>query len=91
MKPTVPTRKTVAQTVDPPAPDTAPARLRLPLATIADCRREIARVYRSAKARTLDVGDASKLVNILFILARLIESSDLEQRIARLEVAHGND
>ncbi len=82
MKPTVPTRKTVVKTVGPPV------RLRLPLASIADCRREIARVYRSAKARTLDTAEASKLVNILFILARLIESSSIEARLATLEAEH---
>lgn len=66
-------------------------RLRLPLRSIRDVQNEMARLYRSAKAGDVAVGDASRLANILALLGRLIEGADLEQRIAALEKAtNGN-
>jgi hypothetical protein len=62
-------------------------RLRLPLRTIGDVQTEMARLYRSAKAGAVPVGDASKLANILSLLGRLIEGAELEERIRRLEEA----
>lgn len=50
-------------------------RLRLPLRTLDDVKAEMARLYRSAKAGAVPVGDASKLANILAVLGRLIEVS----------------
>jgi hypothetical protein len=64
----------------PPAP-----RLRLPLATAADVRRELARLYREGKAGQREAADVSRLANILAILGRLIETSDLEARLQKLE------
>lgn len=64
----------------PPTP-----RLRLPLATAADVRRELARLYREGKAGQREAADVSRLANILAILGRLIETSDLERRVDRLE------
>jgi hypothetical protein len=58
---------------------------RLPLDTMLRVRRELARVYREARAGKLDVADASKLANILQIMGRMIESSDFEARLAALE------
>lgn len=62
-----------------------PSRLRLKLATADDVRRELARVYREARAKRLDVADASRLANILQILSRCIEVGDLEETIRKLE------
>lgn len=55
------------------------------LSKVEHCRSELAAVYRQARSGALDVGDASKLANILSILARMIESSDFEQRLEVLE------
>ena len=55
------------------------------LDNIAGVRRELARLYREARASSMDVGDASKLANILQILGRMIEGSVLEQRVVELE------
>lgn len=57
----------------------------LKLATIDDCRREMARVYRDARTAITDTAIASKLVYILASIAKLIESGQLEQRLAELE------
>ena len=51
----------------------APPRLRLPLAS----------------AGQMEVQDASRLANILQILARVLETSDLEARIEALEAIKG--
>jgi hypothetical protein len=59
--------------------------LRLKLATAEDVRRELARVYREARSKRMDVADASRLANILQILSRCIEVGDLEERIRKLE------
>lgn len=65
-------------------------RLRLPLNTAEDARRELARLYREAKTGGRDVSEASKLANMLAILARMIETGDLEARIEALEAAEQN-
>lgn len=65
-------------------------RLRLPLNTADDARRELARLYREAKSGGRDVSEASKLANMLAILARMIETGDLEARIEALEAAEQN-
>ena len=63
----------------------------LKLATIDDCRREMARVYREAKTAKLDMADASRLVYMLTSIAKMIELGQLEQRITQLEgIRHGN-
>ena len=63
----------------------APPRLRCRLRTVDDVRAELARLYREAKAGRRAIGDASRLANMLFILGRMIESSDLERRVLILE------
>jgi hypothetical protein len=65
--------------------ETPPARLRLKLNTAEDVRRELGRIYREGKLGTREVGDVSRLANVLQILNRCIESGDLELRIERLE------
>jgi hypothetical protein len=62
-----------------------PPRLRLPLATIRDVRRELARIYREGKSGQRDVVDVSRLANVLQILNRCIEGSEFEARLEKLE------
>lgn len=57
----------------------------LKLATIEDCRREMARVYRDARSATTDPADASRLVYMLTSIAKMIEIGTLEQRLTALE------
>ena len=57
----------------------------LKLATIEDCRREMARVYRDARQATTDTADASRLVYMLTSIAKMVEIGQLEQRITKLE------
>lgn len=60
----------------------------LKLATIEDCRREMARVYRDARTAITDTADASRLVYMLTSIAKMIEIGQLEQRISLLEDKH---
>ena len=62
-----------------------PIRYRCKLNTLADCRREMSRVYRESRSQLIDVSDGSKFVYMLSAVGKIIESSDLEQRIEALE------
>ncbi len=66
-----------------------PVRLRLRLNTIDDVKAEMARLYREGKAGTRDVSDVSRLANVLALLGRLIEGSELERRLTALEETEG--
>ena len=66
-----------------------PVRLRLRLNTIDDVKAEMARLYREGKAGTRDVSDVSRLANVLSLLGRLIEGSDLERRLTAIDAPAG--
>jgi len=68
---------------------TPPVRLRLRLNTIDDVKAEMARLYREGKSGQRDVSDVSRLANVLSLLGRLIEGSDLERRLTALEETEG--
>lgn len=55
------------------------------LATIDDCRLEMAKIYRDTKAGNRETADASRLVYMLTSIAKMIELGQLEQRITALE------
>ena len=55
------------------------------LATIDDCRREMAKVYRDAKTGKTETADASRLVYMLTSIAKMIEVGQLEERLTQLE------
>jgi len=59
--------------------------LRLPLRTIPEVTRELASLYREAKAGRRDVSEVSKMANTLAILVRALEGSDLARRVEALE------
>jgi len=63
--------------------------MRLKLKTIDDVRAEMARLYREGKAGLRDVADVSRLANVLALLGRLIEGSDLERRLTAIEESEG--
>ncbi len=64
-----------------------PLKVRVKLNTVADVQRELAKLYRLARSKQMDVFDASKLANILLMLARLMEGSSIEARLEALEGA----
>jgi hypothetical protein len=66
-----------------------PSRMRLPLKTMDNVQAELARLYREGKSGKRDVSEVSKLANVLSILGRLIEGSELASRIEALEERGG--
>jgi hypothetical protein len=52
-------------------------------------RLEMVAIYRAARDGERDVGDASKLMNMLALIGRIIEGGELEQRLEALEKAQG--
>ena len=55
------------------------------LDTARDVRKEAARLYRACRRGDVDPADGSKMASILALIARSIESSELEERLNRLE------
>lgn len=62
-----------------------PIRYRAKLDTLQDIRREMAKVYRETRSGIIDTQDATKLTWCLQALGKVIEGSDIEQRIEALE------
>ena len=70
------------------APDAAtptPRRYRCRLSTVGNVSAEIAKIYREARSGAIPVDHASKYAHILSIIGRIIETSDLERRVADME------
>lgn len=70
---------------DQPSPPGGAKRLRLRLNTVDDVKKELARLYRDARAGQLETHDASRMANMLAILGRIIEGADIEERMEALE------
>lgn len=62
-------------------------RYRAKLDNVGNVSRELARIYREARSGTLPVDHASKYANVLSIIARILETSDLEARLSKLEAS----
>ena len=68
-----------------------PRRLRCPLRTIDNVQTELSRVYREARAGSIDIATASRLGNLLAILSHMIVDNELEARIVALEKANDGE
>ena len=77
----------MARNLDSPSsqPAPTPSRRRLRLTTVGGVRREMAAVYTDARSGRLDPTAASKLTYMLTSIAKVMEVSDFEARIAALE------
>jgi len=71
-------------------PTEKPKRYRTPLDTVGNVRKEMAKIYRESRSGLLDTQDLTKLTYCLNIISKTIESSDLEQRIKKLEIEEQN-
>lgn len=60
-------------------------RVRCKLDSLTDIKREMSMVYRQARSEIIDPVSAAKLIWCLTSIAKIIEGSDLEKRIAALE------
>lgn len=63
----------------------APTPRRRPLKTLDDVRVQMAGLYWQAKAGKLPTQEATRLVWILVQVGNVIQSGELEQRVAALE------
>ena len=71
-----------------PIPTPKGKRYRAKLDTIKDIRSEMARIYRETRSGLIAVGDCSKLVYVLKLLADVTVTSGLETRLENLEQAN---
>jgi hypothetical protein len=69
------------------APTPPPARCRIRLESMPAVEKELRRLYRDARSGAVPVADASRLANVLLILARIREVGTLEARLDALEAA----
>jgi len=60
-------------------------RYRCKLDTTKDVQREMGKVYREARSFLIDVPDASRLIYMLSTIGKVVETTDLEQRVEHLE------
>ena len=67
-----------------PAPVAKPMS-RIRLSNLSDVAKEIRKLYREARAGTLQTAEATKLAYLLNMLAGILTASDLEERLAALE------
>ena len=69
----------------PITPSGKPSRYRAPLDTVSAVRKELAKIYRESRSGLLPTNDLTKITYCLNIIAKTIETSDLEARIEKLE------
>lgn len=55
------------------------------LTTQSQIRRELVRLYRDCRTGRVETSDGSRLAFMLNLLAKMIEASDIERRIAAVE------
>lgn len=60
-------------------------RYRAKLDSMQDVRREMAKIYRESRSGVVEIVEGTKLVWMLQAVGKVIESSDLEKRIEKLE------
>lgn len=57
------------------------------LTKLSHVRTEVAALYREARRGQIDTQDATRLAYLLQILAKIIETGDIERRLELLEAA----
>ena len=68
------------------AEDRRPAAIRIgKLDTLGAVRAEAARLYRAGRRGELPAADASRLSNVLSLVAKLIEGGEFERRLEQVE------
>ncbi len=72
-------------TIDATTGEPTPTPSKIKLNTIGDVRREMATIYREARAGNLDISDAGRFAYVLTGIGKLIEVELIEQRLAQLE------
>ena len=85
---------TVATDNPPPRPVVtllpSPRRRGPVLESLTDVRREMARVYRHMRHGRIDTQDATRMTYVLSQIAKIIQTAELEARVAAVERALGS-
>ncbi len=76
---------TTGDVSDYPLDGNKPMRYRAKLDTLADVRREMARLYRESRSGGLDVQDMTKFVWVLKSISEVIDRADIEAKLQYLE------
>lgn len=71
----------------PILPPPEPKKRIPPIGNVIQVRDHMVRIFKEARRGELKVDDASKLIHMLSLIQRSFESSDLEERLRRLEGA----
>ena len=58
---------------------------KIKLNALEDVRREMASLYREARAGIIDTSEAGRLAYILVGIGKLIEATDIEKRLLHME------
>lgn len=72
-------------TIDATSGTATPTPRKIKLNTLEDVRREMAAVYREARGGRIDTSEAGRLAYILTNIGKLIEATEIEQRLLQLE------
>ena len=72
-------------TIDGKSGTCTPTPSKIKLNALEDVRREMARVYREARGGIIDTSEAGRLAYILGGIGKLIEATDIEQRLQQME------
>jgi hypothetical protein len=72
-------------TIDAASGTCTPTPSKIKLNALEDVRREMASVYREARAGKMDTSEAGRLAYILTGIGKLIEATEIEKRLAQME------
>jgi hypothetical protein len=72
-------------TIDATNGTCTPTPVKIKLNALEDVRREMASVYREARAGRMDTSEAGRLAYILTGIGKLIEATEIEKRLAQME------
>jgi hypothetical protein len=72
-------------TIDSQSGTCTPTPSKIKLNSLEDVRREMASVYREARAGIIDTSEAGRFAYILSGIGKLIDATDTEKRLEQME------
>ena len=85
MKTQIESAKNQTVTIDGKSGTCTPTPAKIKLNALEDVRREMASVYREARAGRIDTSEAGRLAYILTGIGKLIEATEIEKRLSQME------
>jgi hypothetical protein len=81
----VPDEKNLTLAGSDNTPSPGSMRYRVKLTTIGEARREIGKLYKLCRSGRMSTQEGTRLVYMLQVLGKMIESESFEQRLVALE------